>query len=244
MSRLYDHCIIGAGIIGLSIAFRLAQRGQSVLILDRRGMGQEASRGNAGAFAFADVEPLASPGVLRQSPRWLLDPLGPLSLPRGYAPKMLPWRLRFWRASWPENLAASTRAQAALMALAKAETEPLFTEAGLAQCLRRDGALYLYEGARALEKSRPSWDLKQRHGVGSTPVSGAELAQLQPGLGARYSHAMFVPGWMTVSDPYEVTLGIGTAALALGAEFALADVRQISPGEQAVSVTCPILHAG
>ena len=96
---MFDALIIGAGIIGLSAAYRLAEAGQKVLILDRKGMALEASHGNAGAFAFADVEPLGAPGILWKAPGWLLDPLGPLSMPLSYAPRMLPWLWRFWRSS-------------------------------------------------------------------------------------------------------------------------------------------------
>ncbi|MDT8265504.1 FAD-dependent oxidoreductase, partial [Roseomonas sp. DSM 102946] len=70
-----DVVVIGGGIIGLAIASCLRQRGRSVLLLDRKGIALEASYGNAGAFAFSDVMPLASPGIMRKAPRWLLDPL-------------------------------------------------------------------------------------------------------------------------------------------------------------------------
>ena len=43
----------------------------------RTGIAAEASRGNAGALAFTDVLPLASPKIMRKAPAWLLDPLGP-----------------------------------------------------------------------------------------------------------------------------------------------------------------------
>lgn len=231
-----DVIIVGAGIIGLTAAFRLAEAGQKVLILDRKGMAEETSRGNAGAFAFADVEPLASPGILWQAPKWLLDPLGPLSMPLGYAPKMLPWLWQFWRASRRAAHARATAAQARLMDLAKTETEALFAASGLAGSLRRDGAIYLYEGERALRAARPLWDLRAHHGVSFEVTSGARLQDLQPGLHPRYSHGVFLPEWMTVSDPYEVATGIGRAALDRGAQIERGEVRAIEPAEGAVEV--------
>jgi D-amino-acid dehydrogenase len=228
---MFDVIIIGGGIIGLTAAFRLSEAGRKVLILDRKGMAEETSRGNAGAFAFADMEPLASPGVIWKAPKWLLDPLGPLSMPLSYAPKMLPWMWRFWRASRPGPHEAATAAQARLMQLAKAETEALYRAAGVDRCLRRDGAIYLYEGARALKAAQPLWDLRARHGVAFEVVTGGRLEALQPGLAAKYTHGVFLPDWMTLTDPYEIALAIGQAAVARGARFESGEVLGIEPGE-------------
>ena len=75
--------VIGAGVVGLSIAAAAQDRGLSVTVIDREGPAAGASAGNAGAFAFTDILPLASPGIRRMAPRWLLDRLGPLTVPPG-----------------------------------------------------------------------------------------------------------------------------------------------------------------
>jgi glycine/D-amino acid oxidase-like deaminating enzyme len=53
-----DVAIVGAGIIGLAIAFRLAADGREVVVIDPNEPGLGASYGNAGAIApypvFAD----------------------------------------------------------------------------------------------------------------------------------------------------------------------------------------------
>lgn len=233
----YDQCVIGAGIIGLAIAYRLTQAGQSVLILDAKGMGEGASSGNAGAFAFADVEPMASPAMLLKSPRWLLDPMGPLSVPLSYAPKMAPWMAQFARACLPSAHAASTAAQSALMDLAKRETEPMFEGAGLSSYLRREGALYLYAGQRAFDAAADVWRVRAKHGVDFEPVTGERLSELQPGLGASYTHAMLVPDWMMVSDPYDITKALGEQTVLQGAEYRQAKVVRLQPGEEATTIT-------
>ncbi|WP_297341621.1 FAD-dependent oxidoreductase, partial [Pseudophaeobacter sp.] len=113
--------VIGAGIVGVSTALRLQSLGHQVTIYDRKGLAAEASAGNAGAFAFSEIIPLATPGMMRKAPKWLLDPMGPLSIPPRYALQLAPWLLRFWRASRPSERSASLAAQAGLMRLAEAE---------------------------------------------------------------------------------------------------------------------------
>ena len=57
--------VIGAGVIGSSIACALASEGRRVLLIDRAPPGEAgASFGNAGHIATELLEPLPSPGLL------------------------------------------------------------------------------------------------------------------------------------------------------------------------------------
>lgn len=58
----WDVIIAGAGIIGVSLALELRERGRAVLVLDRAGPGGEASSAAAGMLAAADPE---TPSALR-----------------------------------------------------------------------------------------------------------------------------------------------------------------------------------
>lgn len=152
--------VVGAGIVGLAIAFHLQSEGRRVRLIERGGIAEGASRGNAGAFAFADILPLASPGMLRQAPKWLLDPLGPLSIPPAYLPTIAPWLLRFWRASLPDRYRHSTVAQGELMRLAASAMDAMLRDADLGDRVRRDGNLQLYESEAEFRAALPGWDAK------------------------------------------------------------------------------------
>src|SRR4051812_50014988 len=91
-----DIAIVGAGIVGITAAAYLVEAGHSVTVIDRTGICEETSSGNAAAFAFTDMLPLAHKGMMRQLPKWLADPLGPLSIPPAYLPQPLPWVWRGW----------------------------------------------------------------------------------------------------------------------------------------------------
>lgn len=235
--RDIDVAIIGAGIVGLSTAFKLLEAGRSVTLIDRKGMALETSRGNAGGLAFSEVLPLASSGMLRKLPRWLSDPLGPLSIPVAYLPQITPWLLRFWRAGWPDRVAASIAAQGALMRIAGPETMGLVKAAGLEHMIRPDGVLELYESEAELAASQPGWQAREREGVAFTHVRGAELADLQPGLSPRIVAGTFVPAWQQVTDPYDYAVAVGNAAQQRGAQLLIADVTGIMPDADGVMLT-------
>lgn len=215
----HDITIIGAGIVGICAAAYLAERGQQPLVIDRTGICEETSSGNAAALAFSDILPLAQKGMLRNLPAWLMDPLGPLSIPPGYLPKLLPWLLRFWRAGWSDRTQASIEAQVALMRLAQAEWMPLMDRSGTRSMLREDGSLELYGSEAEFRSSLPGWALRERYGIGFQHVDGSRLADLQPGLSPRFTRATFVPGWKTVDDPKVLGKALWAHAERNGASF-------------------------
>ncbi len=231
-----DVAIVGAGIIGICTAFKLQEAGRNVVLIDRKGIAEETSRGNAGAFAFSDVIPMASSGVLGKLPKWLSDPLGPLTIRPEYLPQITPWLLRFWRAGWPDRVAAGIRAQSALMRVARAEAESLIANAGLGGMIRSDGILELYESENELRGSARDDAAKAAEGIEFHHVRGAELAELQPGLSPKIVAGTFIPKWQTVSDPYDYAVAVARAAMERGATFRKGEVTQLRPQDDGVIV--------
>ena len=233
-ARGIDVAVIGAGIVGLAAAFKLIEAGRSVTLIDRKGIAEETSRGNAGGLAFSDVLPLATSGVLRKLPRWLSDPLGPLTIPPAYLPQIMPWLLRFWRAGWSDRVRGSIIAQGALMRLAAAEMQSLVASAGIAHMVRSDGVVELYESEAELTASGPGWQARREQGIAFEHVRGRELAQLQPGLSPRIVAGTFVPSWQTVSDPYDFARAVGDAAQRRGAQVTVGEVVELQPSADGV----------
>lgn len=225
--KALDVAIVGGGIIGICAATFLAEARYDVLVVDRTGICEETSSGNASAFAFSDVLPLAHKGMMKKLPGWLMDPLGPLAIPPAYLPKLLPWLWRFWRAGAPEKYEASLAAQAAMMKLAETEWMALLDRSDTRRMLREDGSLELYEREVEFRASLPGWAARDRFGIRYRHVEGEELAALQPGLSPRFVKATFVPGWKTADDPKILGKAVWAYAEAKGARFAQADVRTI-----------------
>uniref|UniRef100_UPI0035C7F01A FAD-dependent oxidoreductase n=1 Tax=Yoonia sp. TaxID=2212373 RepID=UPI0035C7F01A len=111
MVERVEIAVIGAGIIGLSCAFRLAQAGHEVILVDPQDAGSGASYGNAGTIADYAVMPVGSPAVLRDLPRLLFDRSSPLAIRHAAIVSLAPWLLRFVRQSLP---AATVRNAAAI----------------------------------------------------------------------------------------------------------------------------------
>ena len=173
---------------------------------------------------------------MRNLPKWLADPLGPLSIPPAYLPKLLPWLLRFWRAGSADRYETSLAAQAGLMKLAEAEWMGLMDRSGTRSMLREDGSIELYESDAEFRASLPGWDARERFGIGYRHVEGEELAMLQPGLSKQFVRGTFVPGWKTVSDPKDLGKAVWRHAEAKGAEFVEGDVGLVMPSKGRIAI--------
>ncbi len=225
-----DVIVIGAGVIGLSVALAAQARGLRVTVVEREAPAAGASAGNAGAFAFTDIFPLASPRIIRQAPKWLLDPLGPLSVPPAYALKIAPWMWRFWRASMPARVTASTRAITAMMRLSRDALEPFLTRAGLLDMLRRDGQLQVCESEAEFRAGLPGWEARACEGIAFEHLTGDAIAAIQPGLAPRFTHATFTPGWYSIADPLDYTMALAQRFRADGGAIVIAEAKALVPG--------------
>jgi D-amino-acid dehydrogenase len=228
--------IVGGGVVGIATAALLAEAGHNVTVIDRSGLAEETSKGNAAAFAFSDIMPLASPKILLRAPKWLLDPLGPLTIRPSYLPRLTPWLWQFWKASLPSRYRASIETQTALMRLAETEMMALVDRAGIAGMVRHDGSLELYESEAELNAASAGWRQREQAGIAFEHVRGQRLAELQPGLSPRFVAGTFVPGWKTVSEPQAFALALWAHAQRCGATFEKAEIAGLERSEAGPSV--------
>lgn len=235
--RYQDVVVIGAGIIGLSIALKLQNEGRQVTLVDRQGVAAEASSGNAGAFAFADIIPLATPGILSKAPKWLFDPLGPLSIRPAYVLKILPWMWHFWQASQPSRYNAALSAQAQLMSFSKQALERQIKLVQGESLIRREGQLQVYEGEAEFNASLPSWQTRKEYGVAFDLLTQPEaIAEIQPGLHPRFTHAGFTPEWKNVVDPMLWAQHLADLFVSRGGKIQLDSVQHIELKDKGVLI--------
>ena len=103
-----DHVVVvGAGIVGLSTAWFLQQRGVRVTVLDRHGVAADSSWGNAGWLAPALTLPLPEPAVLRYGVKAMLSPSSPVYVPFTTNPQLLRFLAAFARHCTPARWQAA-----------------------------------------------------------------------------------------------------------------------------------------
>ena len=215
-SRDTEVIVIGAGVIGAACAFRLAQAGREVLLLDAGQVGMGASFGNAGHIATEQLFPLASAEVIRNSWRYLLDADSPLRLRLAYLLPVLPWLARFvWAARTP----AFARGVAALLALqqsARADLAHLLRDADLGHLLHLDGHLEVWESAAGRTSALTQARRLRPYGIESLPLTAQALRERVPGLSAKVQGAVHYMDSGHVDDPHAVCTGLAQGVQRLG----------------------------
>src|SRR5262245_21516175 len=125
-----DVTVLGAGIVGTSIALHLARRGLTVALVDRRSPGEETSYGNAGVIEGNTIFPPVFPADPRALLRIAIKRAPEANYHLSYLPRAASWLWAFRAASRRERLIETARAMRPLFACAIAEHETLVFEAG------------------------------------------------------------------------------------------------------------------
>ena len=210
--------VIGAGVVGLTIALRLAQDGHEVVLLDPNMPGSGASYGNAGTIADYAVMPVGTPDVLRNLPSLLFDRNSPLSIRRGALAALAPWLLRFAAQSLPAAAARNAAAIAALVTSAGTAWEELAADIGASDVLQRRGCLYLYETETAYRAAHADMAQRRALGIAVDLISPTEIAAMEPMLPPLKGGAAFFPEAVFLNDPGMMMLMLTEAVQAAGVD--------------------------
>jgi D-amino-acid dehydrogenase len=202
--------VVGAGIVGVCAAWHLLRRGTNVTLIDRDSPGRGCSYGNAGAVGSGSIVPLATPGIMRDALRMLLNPAAPLRIPMSYLPRAAPWLTRFVRASRPNEVRRISDVLATLLAHSIERQIEILSEIGASEILRRTGLLCLYPDEKALAKDAMAWTLRRDHGLRAERVARADILDLEPEIGPDYTIGMFMPDQGISTNPYRQVTAIAS----------------------------------
>ena len=209
--------VIGAGVIGLTVALRLAQDGRTVLLLDPAEPGSGASYGNAGAIADYAVEPVGTPELLMDLPSLLFDRNSPVAIRRGGYAALTTWLSRFAVQSLPGPARRNGKAIAALVRDARTRWQALAAEVGGSDILQHKGVLYLYATSAEFRAAEKAAAKKRALGAVFDLIDPAALSALEPNLPPA-AGAAFYSGAATLNDPGRMMSLLGAAVAAAGVE--------------------------
>ena len=222
--------ILGAGIIGVSCACALVEKGFNVTLIDPAPPGEGgASKGNAAQIIPSVVFPLASPHSLKNSLHLLTAPDSPLTIPPAYRLAILPWLMRFSHAALPHNYKSGTAALTSINEHAHTHFKALLDRANLSSLLDMVGAIQLHENRQNLENAYKTLkSIPVSHTGEIAMLDETDLKDKEPALAPIFKGGIFIPYTGVLCDPLEVVRALANYAQKLGVNFVKKSATDIS----------------
>ncbi len=211
--------IVGAGIVGLSVAWFLQEEGFAVTVYDRRDVAAGASAGNAGWLTPAFAVPLPEPAVLRIALTSLLHRDSPLRI----SPSALPgtWRFlaEFAARSTTRRWLAGVAGFAPINALAFSCYEAL-AAGGVKATVTEAPIVAAFDRADEAGPLRHELQVSAEHGqpLQITDLTEQELHAEQPLLSGRARFGLRVDGQRYL-QPLEYVQSLADTVRSRGAAF-------------------------
>ncbi len=238
MAEKSHFTVLGAGTVGVCCALFLQRDGHRVTLVDRGEPASGCSYGNGGIIQIGAVVPIATPGVLRQVPKMLLDPEGPLIIRWQYLPRLMPYLTRFIWSARPARVEAIAKSLASVLGLAIPAYRTLVSAAAAQNLIRDTGEMYVYQTDAAWEAAKPAHALRRRNGVKIEDVPLEELRQIEPALTRDIKHAVWFPECIRTTNPALLTRALAEQFVKDGGEIRQETVTDISLGHDgALSMT-------
>jgi D-amino-acid dehydrogenase len=151
MKQSSEVLILGAGVIGLSCAYFLAQGGRQVTILDQGTPGCGSSHGNCGTITPSHAPPLAKPGMVRQALSWMLEADAPFYVRPRVDPALWRWLWGFARHCNPRDFQHGLVHKANLLKQSRQRMADLVAREAIDCEFEARGHLTVFRDAAALD---------------------------------------------------------------------------------------------
>src|ERR1700722_12412803 len=183
--------VVGGGIIGLSTAYYLQKTGHQVIVLDRSDFMDNCSYGNCGYVCPSHFIPLATPGIVRQGLKWMLNSQSPFYVQPRLDQSLIGWGVKFIKSAPPRHVESSALPLKDIAVLSQFEYEntwlplPHFEFA-----YQHKGLLEIFQTPAGAEHARHTVEKAHQLGLADTELlDHKSLQELEPhtrveGLGA------------------------------------------------------------
>jgi D-amino-acid dehydrogenase len=209
--------IIGAGVTGVTTAYKLLGRGLAVTVFDRqRYAAMETSFANGGQLSASHAEVWNQPSTLIKGLRWLLRKDAPLLINPVPSWHKISWLMEFAAACrhYRHNTQALTQLALASRRhlLDMAETE------GIEFDLVKRGILQVYEDAAEFKAAGRVTSILVEAGLDRRAVTPDEIRSIEPSLNGRF-HAGFYTASDFTGDIHTFTTALAAACEQKGVRF-------------------------
>jgi D-amino-acid dehydrogenase len=236
-----DVLVLGAGMVGVSAALHLQQRGRDVILVDKHERaGEETSFGNGGLIETASVFPYMFPRDFAVIFQYAINSAPQVRYQFSDLPVFLPWLVRYFLASSPDRALHSAMAELPLIRRSLIEHEALIAEAEVPDLLRRTGWIKLFRSDATLENAVRDFERARHYGVAGEVLDSKAIAAREPNLTGEFAGAVYFPAPGFVPDPGALAKAYAALFQRKGGRFVVGDARtleQVAGGWRVAAAT-------
>ncbi len=175
--------ILGSGVIGVSSAYYLAQKGFDVTVIDRQpAVGLETSFANAGQISPGYSAPWAAPGVPMKALKWLFQRHAPLALKADFTLWQIEWTLKLLRNCTAARYDTNKERMVRLAEYSRDCIIELRNSTGIAYEGRTQGTLQVFRTQKQLDAEAKDIAVLSRLGVPFEHLDPDGCARVEPAL--------------------------------------------------------------
>lgn len=236
-----DALVLGAGIVGISVAVHLQKRGRATVLVDRRGAAEETSFGNAGLVQREGVYPYGFPHDFGALFRYGVNRTIDAHYHPSAIPKLAAFLWRYWGHSRPRRHAEIARAYAQLIEHCIAEHEALIGEAGARELVRPTGWMKVFRTARERDKRFAEAEKWHREfGLNFRVLDEKQIQEAEPYLAPVLCGALHWTDPLAVTDPQALALSYLSLFQRLGGRFVQGNAATLEEGWKLRTVEGPL----
>ncbi len=195
--------VLGAGIIGISTAWHLAERGHQVTVVDRQpDAALETSFANAAQISVSYCEPWANREAPLKALKWMFSKEAPLlfrpQVPLGEGLRQYTWGLQFLANCNDTAFERNVQQLVALGSYSHSALKEVIANTGIEFNRMEKGIAHFYIDQKSFDAAASAAALMAKYGVNRRVVSKEELLKIEPAF--RLYADRIVGGTYTQSD--------------------------------------------
>jgi Glycine/D-amino acid oxidases (deaminating) len=172
--------IIGGGVIGLNCAYYLQKEGYDVTIIDKGDITSGCSFGNMGYFSPSHFIPLASPGIIAQGLRWMLNSTSPFYIKPRLSGSLMQWGYHFWKNSNTNTVLKNAPHLNNILQLSRRLINDIRDDIGNSFLMEEKGCLSMCHEQKTLDHEFHLADEAEKFGLKVDRLNKQQVQALEP----------------------------------------------------------------
>ena len=198
--------IIGGGVIGLCSAYYLQKEGYDITVIERGDITDGCSFGNMGYMSPSHFIPLASPGIISQGLKWMLNSTSPFYIKPRFNFDLMQWGYHFWKNSTSKKVDQNAPHLNAILQLSRQLINDMRHDIGDVFDMEEKGCLMMCKQQKTLDHEFHLADMAEKFGLQVERLNRDAVQQLEPDVELGVAGAVlfkddchFNPGKMVIA---------------------------------------------